>query len=67
MALSTGYLAALSLREREVLVGGHPIAQLGGDRLEVARASKLLRAEAFGLGVRAALLRGQHGATPRLE
>jgi hypothetical protein len=45
MALST---AALSLGEREVLVGRHPIAQLSGDRLEVARASKLLGAEAFG-------------------
>src|SRR3989442_11036022 len=43
-----GYLAALSLGEREVLVGRHPVAQLGGDRVEVARASKLLGAEAFG-------------------
>src|SRR5204862_3161932 len=43
-----GYEAALSLGEREVLVGGHPVAQFGGDRLEVARASKLLGAEAFG-------------------
>src|SRR5215218_10115329 len=42
------FLAALSPGEREVLVGRHPIAQLGGDRLEVARASKLLGAEAFG-------------------
>src|SRR4051794_24360741 len=42
-----GYLAALSLGAREVLVGRHPVAQLGGDRLEVARASKLLGAEAL--------------------
>src|SRR5919201_1581948 len=38
----------LSLGAREVLVGGHPVAQFVGDRLEVARASKLLGAEAFG-------------------
>jgi hypothetical protein len=31
-----------------MLVGRHPVAQLGGDRLKVARASKLLGAEAFG-------------------
>jgi hypothetical protein len=31
-----------------MLVGGHPVTQFVGDRLEVARASKLLGAEAFG-------------------
>ena len=31
-----------------MLMGGHPVAQLGGYRLEVARASKLLGAEAVG-------------------
>jgi len=41
-------VAAVSFGAREVLVGGHPVAQFGGDRLEVARASKLLGAEAFG-------------------
>ena len=41
-------VAALSLGAREVLVGGHPVAQFVGDRLEVAGASKLLGAEAFG-------------------
>jgi hypothetical protein len=46
MALSTASLPP-SLGEWEVLVGRHPIAQLGGDRLEVARASKLHGAEAF--------------------
>ena len=43
-----GFLPALSLGEREVLVGRHPVAQLVSDRLEVARPSKLLRAEALG-------------------
>jgi hypothetical protein len=47
-----GRLAALYLGDREVLEGGHPVAPpvapFVGDRLEVARASKLLRAEAFG-------------------
>jgi hypothetical protein len=47
-----GRLAALFLGDREVLEGGHPIAPpvapVVGDRLEVARASKLLGAEAFG-------------------
>src|SRR5437870_5543881 len=37
---------AVSLGAREVLVGGHPVAQLLGDRVEVARAAKLLGAEA---------------------
>src|SRR5438552_1548010 len=45
-------LAALFLGDWEVLEGGHPVAPpvapFVGDRLEVARASKLLRAEAFG-------------------
>src|SRR5439155_10246741 len=44
--------AALFLGDWEVLEGGHPVAlpvaPFVGDRLEVARASKLLRAEAFG-------------------
>jgi hypothetical protein len=31
-----------------MLVGGHPVTQFGGDRIEVARASKLLGTEAFG-------------------
>ena len=52
MALSHGRLAALFLGDWEVLEGGHPVgppvAPFVGDRLEVARASKLLRAEAFG-------------------
>src|SRR5205809_6642695 len=47
-----GRLAALFLGDWEVLEGGHPVAPpvapFVGDRLEVARASKLLRAEAFG-------------------
>jgi hypothetical protein len=43
-----GNEAALSLGEREMLVGGHPVTQFGGDRIEVARASKLLGTEAFG-------------------
>jgi hypothetical protein len=47
-----GRLAALFLGDREVLEGGHPVAPpvapVIGDRLEVARASKLLGAEAFG-------------------
>ena len=51
MALSTAALPP-SLGDREVLEGGHPVAPpvppFVGDRLEVARASKLLRAEAFG-------------------
>lgn len=41
-------MPALSLGAREVLVGGHPVAQIVGERLEVARASKLLGAETFG-------------------
>ena len=41
-------VAAVALGERVVLVGGHPVAQFGGYRIEVARASKLLGAEAFG-------------------
>src|SRR3954471_12033106 len=41
-------VAPLFLGAREVLVGRHPVAQVVGDRLEVARASKLLGAEAFG-------------------
>jgi hypothetical protein len=48
MALSTSRWPPLSLGAREVLVGGHPVAQFVADRLEVARASKLLGAEAFG-------------------
>src|SRR4051794_26746753 len=43
-----GFLAALSIGERVVLDGRHPVAQLGGHRLEVARASELLGAEASG-------------------
>jgi hypothetical protein len=47
-----GRLAALFLGDWEVLEGGHPVAPpvapFAGDRLEVARASKLLGAEAFG-------------------
>jgi len=39
---------ALSLGAREVLVGGHPVTQLGSDLFEIARASKLLGAETFG-------------------
>ena len=42
MALSHGRLAALFLGDWEVLEGGHPVAPFMGDRLEVARASKLL-------------------------
>ena len=34
--------------DREVLVSRHPVAQLRGNRLEVARATELLGAEAFG-------------------
>jgi hypothetical protein len=41
-------LPALSLGAREVLVGGHPVTQFGSDRFEIASASKLLGAEAFG-------------------
>jgi hypothetical protein len=48
MALSTATFAALSLGDRKVLVGRHAVAQAGRDRHEVARASELLRAEAFG-------------------
>jgi len=40
-------VTAVFLGEREVLVGRTPVAP-GGDRLEVARPSKLLGAEAFG-------------------
>jgi len=43
-----GHFAALSLGDRKVLVGRHAVAQAGRDRHEVARASELLRAEAFG-------------------
>ena len=41
-------VTAILLREREVLVGGSPVAEFGGDRLEVALASKLHGAEALG-------------------
>lgn len=39
---------ALSLRPRIVLVRRHPVRQFGSDGLEVTRAAKLLRAQAFG-------------------
>jgi hypothetical protein len=40
--------AALSVRSRKVLVGWHPVAQPGRDRLEVGSPSKLLGTEAAG-------------------
>src|SRR6266540_3724686 len=41
-------VTAVFLGEREMLVGGTPVAVFVGDRLEIPRASKLLGAEAFG-------------------
>jgi len=40
-------VTAVLLREREMLVGGTPVAVFVGDRLEVPRASELLGAEAI--------------------
>ena len=40
--------AAVPLRDREVLVGRHPVTQLRGDRLEVGRSAELFGAEAAG-------------------
>src|SRR4051794_21480563 len=43
-----GDLATVSLGHRKVFVGRHPVARVWGDRLEMGRSAKLLRAEAFG-------------------